>query len=127
MTFVSNEVAQKYPEHTKAFIRAVLKASAYVQALPEDSAKLQIENGQMSGDVESNGYLLRTYNYTPSVNLAGKTVENTIDQLVDMGVMQNVKDKDSFVKNHFISFDGVPDSYVYNADGTYTETFVNSL
>ena len=44
MTFVSNDVAQKYPEHTKAFIRAVLKASAYVQANPEDSAKLQIEN-----------------------------------------------------------------------------------
>ena len=127
MTFVSNDVAQKYPEHTKAFIRAVLKASAYVQANPEDSAKLQIENGQMSGDVEANGYLLRTYNYTPSVNLAGKTVENTIDQLVDMGVMQNVKDKAAFVKNHFISFDGVPDSYVYNADGTYSETYVSKL
>ena len=127
MTFVSNDVAQKYPEHTKAFIRAVLKASAYVQANPEDSAKLQIENGQMSGDVEANGYLLRTYNYTPSVNLAGKTVENTIDQLVDMGVMQNVKDKEGFVKNHFISFDGVPDSYVYNSDGTYSETYVSKL
>ena len=127
MTFVSNDVAQKYPEHTKAFIRAVLKASAYVQANPEDSAKLQIENGQMSGDVEANGYLLRTYNYTPSVNLAGKTVENTIDQLVDMGVMQNIKDKAAFVKNHFISFDGVPDSYVYNSDGTYSETYVSKL
>ena len=44
-----------------------------------------------------------------------------------MGVMQNVKDKEGFVKNHFISFDGVPDSYVYNSDGTYSETYVSKL
>ena len=127
LTFVSSDIAEKYPEHTKAFIRSVLKASAYVQAHPEDSAELQIENKQMTGDVNQNAYLLTTYNYTPSVSLARKTVEESISQLVEMGVMQNIKDTDKFVKDHFVSFDDVPDSYVYNEDGTYSETKVTRL
>ena len=127
LTFVSTEVAEKYPEHTKAFIRSVLKASAYVQAHPEDSAELQIENKQMTGDVNQNAYLLTTYNYTPSVSLARKTVKESISELVDMGVMQNVSDKDKFVNEHFVSFDDVPDSYIYNEDGTYSETTISKL
>lgn len=126
LTFVSTEVAKKYPEHTKAFIRAVLKASAFVQARPEESAELQIANKQMTGDVKQNAYLLGTYNYTPSVSLARKTVHDSISQLVDMGVMQNVSAKEKFVNEHFISFDDIPDSYKYE-NGTYTETSVLAL
>ncbi|MBR0155832.1 MAG: ABC transporter substrate-binding protein, partial [Treponema sp.] len=117
----------KYPEHTKAFVRAVLKASAYVQANPKDSAQLQLDNKQMTGDLEQNALLLSTYNYTPSVGLAKKTVHDSISQLVEMGIMQNVKDENKFVEEHFVSFDDVPDSYIYNSDGTYTETKITKL
>ncbi len=127
LTYVSSEIAKKYPEHTKAFIRAMLKASAFVQARPHEAAVLQIENGQMSGDVEENARLLKTYNYTPSVGLARKTIHDSIDQLVDMGVMQNVSDKEAFVREHFISYDDIPDSYIYNDDGTFTETKVTRI
>lgn len=126
MTFVSSETAEKYPEHTKAFIRAMLKASAYVQAEPYKTAELQIFNNRLSGDVEQNAYLLKSYNYTPSVQLARKTVYDSIDQLVDMGVLQNVAQKDKFVNEHFIAYSDVPDSYVYK-DGEYTETKVFKL
>ena len=127
MTFVSSETAEKYPEHTKAFIRAMLKASAYVQRKPEETAKLQIENGRISGDLQQNAYLLKSYNYTPSVQLARKTVYDSIDQLVSMGIMQNVPETDKFVNDHFIQYPDVPDSYIYNDDGTYTETKVFKL
>ena len=42
-------------------------------------------------------------------------------------IMTNVADKESFVNEHFEIFDDVPDSYIYNADGTYTETKVTVL
>ena len=127
LTYVSTEIAKKYPEHAKAFVRAMLKASAYVQAKPRESAQLQIDNGRLAGDVEQNAYLLSTYNYTPSVGLARKTLYDSINQLTEMGVLQNIKDKDNFVNNHFIVFDDVPDSYVYHDDGTYTEARVTRL
>ena len=94
----------------------------------EDSTtRLQIENKHVSGDLESNAEMLKTYNYTPSVGLAYQTLFNAIDNVVDMGIMQNVTDKKAFVDSHFVRFDDVPDSYVYNADGTYTETTVTKL
>ncbi len=127
MTYVSSEIAKKYPEHTKAFVRAILKASAFVQKNPRQAAQIQIDNNQMTGDVEQNGYLLATYNYTPSVVLARRTVHDAIDQLVDMGVMQNVSDKEKFVADHFVCFDDVPDSYICNDDGTFSEAGVPSL
>ena len=126
MTFVSSEIAKKYPEHTKAFIRAMLKAAAYVQAEPRSTAELQIKNGHVSGDADTNAEMLASYNYTPSVGLARKTLFNAIDQVVDMGIMQNVSDKESFVSEHFAIFDGVPDSYTYS-NGTYTESTVTVL
>ena len=126
MTFVSSEVAKKYPEHTKAFVRAMLKASAFTQSQPHETARLQIENKHVSGDLESNAEMLKSYNYTPSVGLAYQTLFNAIDQLVDMGIMQHVDDKQSFVDSHFVSFDDIPDSYVYS-DGTYTETKITKL
>lgn len=127
MTFVSSEIAKKYPEHTKAFIRAMLKAAAFVQAKPLETAELQVKNEHVSGDVASNAEMLASYNYTPSVGLARKTLYDAIDQVVDMGIMTNVADKESFVNKHFEIFDDVPDSYIYNADGTYTETKVTVL
>ena len=41
--------------------------------------------------------------------------------------MQNVKDENKFVEEHFVSFDDVPDSYIYNSDGTYTEIKITKL
>lgn len=127
MTFVSSETAEKFPEHTKAFIRAMLKASAFAQAEPYETARLQIENKHVSGDLDQNAAMLKTYNYTPSVGLAYQTLFNAIDKVVDMGIMQNVADKKKFVDSHFVRYNDVPDSYVYNSDGTYTEAVVNSL
>ena len=128
MTFAASEIAEKYPEHIKAFVRAMLRASAYVQANPEGTAELQIKNGRVSGDAEQNTYMLKSYNYTPSVGLCYDTLYQTIDELVDIGIMQNVTDKTAFVDKHFKKFDDVPDSYIYNPeDETYTETVVHHL
>lgn len=125
--FVSTDVARKHPEAAAAFTRAIIKASAFVQAEPKEAAQLQIDNTQMSGDVELNGYLLGTYNYTPSVKIMKQTLIDSVHELVRIGVLKNVDDENQFIENHFASFDNVPDSLVYNADGTFSEKEVTSL
>lgn len=127
LTFVAQKTLEKHPEAVKAFVRGVLKASAYVRANPADSAHLQIENGQMTGDENSNAYLLGTYNYTPSVKLARKTLENSIKELVEIGVLTKVENEEDFINSHFAEFSDVPDSYVYKSDGTYEEVSIDKL
>lgn len=121
MIFVTTEAAENNPEASAAFTRAVLKASAYVQAEPEEAARIQIENNHCSGDVEVNASLLASYNYTPSVSLAKQTFRDASDELIRIGDLQEGRDLDQFTEEHFKALDGVPDSYVYNEDGTFTE------
>ena len=54
-------------------------------------------------------------------------MSNSIYQLKEMGILKSIDDEEKFINDHFIAFDDVPDSYVYNADGTYTETYVEKL
>lgn len=119
--YVSNEAAQNNKKAAAAYTRALLKASAYVQANPEEAAKLQIDNNQCSGDLETNAALLKSYNYTPSVKLAKETFRNSVDELVKIGDLKSGRDLDKFTKEHFAEFDDVPESYVYNEDGSFTE------
>lgn len=125
--FVSTSVAKKHPEAAAAFTRAILKASAFVQARPKEAAQLQIDNGQMSGDVNLNAALLGTYNYTPSVKIMKKTLSDSVRELVRIGTLKNVDDEEQFINNHFAAFENVPDSLIYNEDGTFSEKEVGSL
>lgn len=119
--YVSTDAATNKSEASAAYTRALLKAAAYVQAQPEDAAKLQIDNNQCSGDLEVNAALLDSYNYTPSVSLAKQTFRDASDELIRIGDLQEGRDLDEFTKEHFVEFDDVPESYVYNEDGTFTE------
>lgn len=119
--YVSTNASQNYPEAAAAYTRALLKASAYVQADPEGAAKLQIDNNQCSGDLETNTKLLSSYNYTPSVSLAKQTFRDASDELIRIGDMTEGRDLEEFTKEHFKVLDGVPDSYQYNPDGTFSE------
>ena len=120
-TYVSIDVAEKYPEACAAYTRALLKASAYVQENPEETAKLQIDNDQCSGDLDTNARLLASYNYTPSVSLAKKTFRDASDELIKIGDLQEGRDLEQFTQEHFKTFDGVPNSYTYNENGSFTE------
>jgi NitT/TauT family transport system substrate-binding protein len=119
--YVTSELAEKNPEAAAAYTRALLKASAFVQANPEEAAKLQLDNNQSSGELETNAKLLGSYNYAPSVSLAQQTVYDASNELIRIGELQEGTDVDEFTKKHFTVLDNVPDSYVYNDDGTFTE------
>lgn len=119
MSFVTTKLAEENPKAAAAYTRAILRASAFVQANPEEAAKLQIDNNQCSGDLEVNTKLLSSYNYTPSVSAASQTIYNAANELIRIGELKS-SDPDAFVKKAFTTFDGVPNSYVYE-NGTFTE------
>jgi len=118
--FVTTSAASEHPEAAAAYTRALMKASAYVQAEPENSAKLQIDNNQCSGDLENNAKLLGSYNYQPSVSAMEDTFRNACTDLLEIGDLKEGRDIDKFTSEHVVQFDGVPDSYVYNDDGTFS-------
>jgi NitT/TauT family transport system substrate-binding protein len=120
MSFVTTKLAEENPEAAAAYTRAILKASAFVQANPKEAAQLQIDNGQCSGDLETNASLLESYNYSPSVSVASQTIYNASSELIRIGELK-ASDGNAFVEKAFSTFENVPDSYVYNADGTFTE------
>jgi len=119
MAFVTNKLAEENPEAAAAYTRAILKACAFVSANPEEAARIQIENNQCSGDLETNAALLASYNYSPSVSAASKTIYNAASELIRIGEL-NSSNPEDFISKAFTTFDGVPDSYVYS-DGTFTE------
>ncbi len=121
MSFVTTKLAKENPEASAAYTRAILKASAFVQANPKEAARLQIDNGQCSGDLEINATLLSSYNYNPAVSAAYQTIYDAANELIRIGEVKSVGDVDEFTKKAFATFDGVPDSYIYNEDGTFTK------
>lgn len=119
MSFVTTKLAKENPKAAAAYTRAILKASAFVQANPKEAAKLQIDNNQCSGDLETNAKLLESYNYAPSVKIASDTIYNAGSELIRIGELK-ADDPNVFVDRAFTKFEGVPDSYVYE-NGEFTE------
>ena len=119
MAFVTNKLAAENPKAAAAYTRAMLKASAFVQANPKEAAKIQIDNNQCSGDIEVNASLLASYNYNPSVSVAGDTITNAASELIRIGELK-ADDPKVFVNKAFTKFDGVPNSYKYE-NGSFTE------
>ncbi len=119
MAFVTSRLAKENPKAAAAYTRAMLKASAFVQANPQEAAKIQIDNNQCSGDLQVNASLLASYNYGPSVSIAKDTIINAASELIRIGELK-ADDPSAFVSKAFSNFDGVPDSYKYE-NGKFTE------
>ena len=112
MAFVTDRLAEKNPKAAAAFTRAMLKASAFVQANPEEAARIQIANNQCPGDLAVNAGLLDSYNYGPSVSVASQTIYDAANELIRIGELKS-NDPNAFISKAFVKFDDVPDSYVY--------------
>ena len=119
MAFVTTKLAKENPKAAAAYTRAMLKASAFVEANPEEAARIQIENNQCSGDLKTNAALLASYNYSPSVSIASQTIYDAANELIRIGELK-ADDPQVFIDKAFTKFDGVPDTYKYE-NGKFTE------
>ncbi|WP_455716417.1 ABC transporter substrate-binding protein [Anaerosporobacter sp.] len=114
--YVSGELLKDNPEGAAAYARAMQKAAAFIEAEPEEAARLQVENGYMPGDAEHNGEILASLNYTPSVSLGRETFSKSFDELQSYGDIDKSLDKDEFVNKVYKSLDGVPNSVTYDPE-----------
>lgn len=116
VSFVSTELAEEHPDIAAAFTRAVLKASAWVEEHPEETAQLQIDANYVSGDVAANAEILKGYRYIPSVQGGYDALVNVSTDLHDIGILKSETDVDAMVQHAFKFFEDVPDSYSVNGD-----------
>ena len=110
-SFVSTKFAKEHPDVAAAFTRAVLKASVYVEEHPEESAQIQLDHNYVTGDVDFNAGLLKSYNYIPSVQGGYDAIKLSVEQLADIGVLKEGTDPQKFVDDVYVFYDDVPDSY----------------
>ena len=114
--FVTEDFLEKNPEGVKAFIRAIQKASAYVQAVPEEAARIQLENNFTTGTVEGNVEILKTLNYTSSYEKGKSTFVNAVHELKELGVLKPTTDEAAFIQRGYVNLDGIPEGYTYNPE-----------
>lgn len=119
ISFVSAEVAEEHPEIAAAFTRAVLKGAVYVANHPEETAQLQIDKEYVSGDVDLNTEILKSYQFIPSVQGGYDALDNVARDLQDIGVLKAETDIDAMIERSFAFFEGVPDSYTLEGE-TFT-------
>ena len=111
--FVSQKLARENPEGAAAFTRAIMRASAYVEANPRETAKMQLENNFVTGELEQNTKILDDLNFNPSVSRGQKTVDAQARDLQKFGFLSKSTDIEKFISESFTVLDGVPESYVY--------------
>ena len=110
-TFVTTEVAEKYPEVAAKYTRAVMKASAWVDEHQQEAAEYLIEKEYLSGDPVVFGNILASYEFKPSVQGGYDAVVKNVTEFVELGLLDENTDIDAFIKKSFVFLDGVEETY----------------
>ena len=110
-TFVTKEVAEKYPEMAAKYTRAVMKASAWVDANPQEAAEFLVEKEYLSGNVEVFRDILASYEFTPSVQGGYEAVVRNVKEFVQIGLLKENTDVDAFIEKSFVFLNGVEETY----------------
>jgi NitT/TauT family transport system substrate-binding protein len=106
----SSNVVEKHPEAIARFTRALQKAVAYVQANPDETARLMSEKKYVAGDPAVNAQVLKTYNYSASVSGAKTAILRNASDLQKIGLVSNSINVDALTNDTFVALPGVPDS-----------------
>jgi NitT/TauT family transport system substrate-binding protein len=107
--FRSRTVAD-HPNEAAKFLRAIQKASKWVQENPDETTRILFENKYIAGDPLVNAQVLKSYNYRASVSQALTAIERNARELQQIGIVAADVDVDALVKNTFYAVPGVPDS-----------------
>jgi NitT/TauT family transport system substrate-binding protein len=110
MVMLRPDVVREHPEESAKFLRAIQKASYYVQNNPDETARILIEKKYIAGETAVVAQVLKTFNYRASVNEALIAIERNARDLQKIGLVDADVDVDALVKNTFIAIPGVPDS-----------------
>lgn len=116
MALVTHELLESNPEGAVAFARAVQKGAAFAQANPEEAAKIQIDGGYVSGEVETNAGIISTLDFNPGIEQARVTFSNAFSDLQKTGDLTAELDEKEFTEKAFPVLEGVPESMTYDVE-----------
>jgi NitT/TauT family transport system substrate-binding protein len=107
---VRSQTLAEHPEAVAKFLRAIQKASKWVQENPDETARIITEKKYIAGEVATNARVLKTFNYRASVSQALSAIERNAKELQQIGLVAADVDVNALVKNTFAEVPGVPDS-----------------
>jgi NitT/TauT family transport system substrate-binding protein len=107
---VRSQTLAEHPDEVAKFLRAIQKASKWVQENPDEAARIITEKQYIAGEVAVNAQVLKTYNYRASVSQALVAIERNARELQQIGIVAADVDVDALVKNTYVAVPGVPDS-----------------
>lgn len=107
--FITSKLIKEDPETAAKVTRAVQRASQWIQAHPEETAQLELDKKYVAGDVALVTSLLKSYDYTPSVQGGHDAVYAAVKSLVEIGILKEGTDADKFTEAHTAFFKDFPD------------------
>jgi NitT/TauT family transport system substrate-binding protein len=107
---VRSRTVAEHPEAVAKFLRALQKASKWVQEHPDETARIITEQKYIAGEIATNAKVLKTYNYRASVSQALAALERNARELQQIGIVAADVDVNALVKNTYVAIPGVPDS-----------------
>lgn len=105
---VSDKFIEGNKAATKALTEAVQKGCLYVKEHPEETAKLLVEKKYFNGKPEDFVELLKSYNYTPSVQGGYDAIKASVKDLGEIGMVSKTDPK-AFADAEYVFFDGFTD------------------
>lgn len=106
---IADKLLKEHPEAAKRLTAAVMKGSLYVHDHLSESVKILADKKYVSGDPAFNESLLATYNYKPSVKGGYTALQDSAQDLGDLGLVKKTDGK-KFADQYFFFFDGLADT-----------------
>ena len=121
ISFVTDDIKTNHPEVAKIFTKAIMEASLWVQANPDETAKIQVEKNWVSGDAEFNASVLKQYNYKPSLQGGLEALKISAPALKNIGLIKETTDIDEFINTTFYELEGLTDEEIFEDSGVTAE------
>lgn len=110
VSMVTNKLAKEHPDVAEKATRAILKGAAWVQAHPQEAAKLELDKKYVAGNLELNTALLKSYHFIPSVQGGYNAIKDCTEQLAKIGLIAPDTDARKFTDAAFLFFKGLEDT-----------------
>lgn len=106
---ISDKFINENKAAARALTEAVQKGCVYVKEHPEETAKLLVEKKYFNGKPEDFVELLKSYNYSPSVQGGYDAIKASVKDLGEIGLVDQTDPK-GFADAEYVFFDGMPDA-----------------